>query len=75
MCHLDYNRDKLEAARKKYGTAVKVFDPGNVGAVLLTSETDEFSALDVAKEFSITPLDDYFAGAMAHRHTPGLIEP
>ena len=75
VCHLDYNREKLDAARKKYGTGIRVYDPGNVGAVLLTSESDEFSALDVAREFSITPLDDYFAGAMAHRHTPGLIEP
>ncbi len=75
VCHLDYNWEKLAAARKKYGTGIGVYDPGNVGAVLLTSESDEFSARDVAREFDITPLDDYFAGAMAHRHTPGLIEP
>ena len=75
VVHLDYNWEKLYAARCKYGTAIKVYDPGNVGAVLVTSETDEFSAMDVIREFDITLLDDYFAGAMAHRHAPGMIEP
>ncbi len=75
VVHLDYNWEKLDAARRKYGTAVKVYDPGNVGAVLLTSETDEVSAMDIVREFHITLLDDYFAGAMAHRHAPGMIEP
>ena len=33
---------------------------GKTGAVLLTSETDEFSAMDVVREFGIELMDDYF---------------
>lgn len=75
LVHLDYNRDKLTAARNKYGSRVHVCDPGNLGAVLITSETDEFSAADIVREFDITPLDTYFERSMAHRHAPGMIEP
>ncbi|MGI6335952.1 MAG: nitrilase-related carbon-nitrogen hydrolase [Eubacteriales bacterium] len=75
IVHLAYNWEKLDAARRKYGSGVKVYDPGNVGAVLITSECDEFSAMDIIREFDIMLLDDYFAKSMAHRHAPGMIEP
>ena len=65
VVHLDYNWEGLRKAREKHGTKVRVFDPGFLGSVLILSETDEFSALDVVKEFGIELLDDYFERALA----------
>lgn len=67
VVHLDYNREKLAAARKKYGPGLVVHDPGLLGAVLLSSEMDGVSARDVVKEFQIELWDDYYERAMAHR--------
>jgi len=61
LAHMDYNLDKLRALKQKYGTKVKITDPGYLGSVLITSETDEVSAADMVAEFGIELLDDYFA--------------
>ena len=60
VVHLDGNREKLLQARKKYGKKIKVFDPGHLGSVLLTSETEERTAAQVVDEFHMERLDDYF---------------
>ena len=60
MCYLDFNWERFQAAREKYGAKIRIHDPGKTGAVLLTSETDEFSAMDVVREFGIELMDDYF---------------
>lgn len=65
VAHLDHNRSKLDAMRQKYGNKVKVTDPGHLGSVLIASETDEFDALDLIREFGIEPLDDYLARSLA----------
>ncbi len=75
VVHIDYNGEKFDAAKKKYGNEVKIYDPGHVGAVLLTSESEERSVDDIIKEFGIEIWDDYYARAMAERHAPGHIEP
>ena len=67
VVHLDYNGEKLAAARRKYGPGVTVHDPGNVGAVLVTSELDGVTARQIVKEFGIELWDDYYERAMAHR--------
>lgn len=67
VAHLDYNREKLAAARKKYGKKIRILDPGHLGCVLITSECDEFSAADIVAEFGIELLDDYFARVHAYR--------
>ena len=61
MLHLDFNWEKIQAAKDKYGSAIEVRDPGFVGAVMLTSESEEFSAEDVVREFGMERLDEYFA--------------
>lgn len=61
MLHLDFNQDKLRAAKAKYGSAIEIRDPGFLGAVMLTSQTDEFGAEDIIKEFGLEKLDDYFS--------------
>jgi len=71
--HLDYNWERLAAARLKYGPGVTVRDPGNLGVVLLTSETEGVTALQIAREFEIELWEDYHERALAHRraHTAG----
>ena len=61
VAHMDDNLEKLHALKQKYGTKVTIFDPGYLGSVLITSETDECSAADMVAEFDIELLDDYFA--------------
>ena len=67
VAHLDYNWNRLTAMKKKYGSKIKVHDPGLIGAVLISSETDEFDAYHLVKEFEIELLDDYFERALAYR--------
>lgn len=74
VCHLDYNRPRLQAMKEKYGPKVKIVDPGYLGSVLVSSETDEFTVKDVIEEFEIETLDEYMPRALAHRHAPGNIE-
>ena len=75
VVHLDENWGRLQAAKDKYGRLVTVFDPGHLGAVLLTSEMPDISAADLIQEFGIETWDDYYDRSMAHRHSPGNMEP
>jgi hypothetical protein len=59
LVHLDQNWGKLSALKKKYGRDVTIYDPGRVGAVMITSESDSISAKDMVKEFDIELLGDY----------------
>ncbi len=67
IVHYDYNGEKLEAAKQKYGRGVVIYDPGLLGSVLLTSEREDVSAREMAREFEIEVLDDYWPRATAHR--------
>ncbi len=75
LAHLDYNWGRLSDMRKKYGAKVKVYDPGYLGSVLVSSEADEFTVEELVREFGIELLDDYFARALAHHRDPKNIEP
>ncbi len=67
LVHLDYNWAKLRALKEKYGEKVNIYDPGEVGAVMITSEDEMVSAADMVKEFDIELLDDYFNRSRAVR--------
>ena len=67
ICHLDGNKEKLTAARKKYGSEVKVQDPGFIGTVILQSESPNRTTEDIVKEFDIQLRDDYYAYTREHR--------
>ncbi len=67
LVHLDYNWPKLRALKEKYGEKVKIYDPGEVGAVMISSEDETVSAADMVKEFDIELLDDYFNRSRAVR--------
>lgn len=73
VAHLDYNWEKLDALRRKYGPGVTVRDPGFLGAVLIVSECD-VPAREMVREFEIERLDDYMARSLRHRHMPGRME-
>ncbi len=74
VAHIAYNEAKFAAAKQKYGSKVRIYDPGHVGAVLLTSESDDITAHDLVQEFAIELWDDYYARSLAHRQIPGHIE-
>ena len=59
LVHLDQNRVKLRELKEKYGKDITIYDPGRVGAVMVTSESDSISAKDMTKEFGIELLEDY----------------
>ena len=67
VAHLDFNWDKLRAMRVRYGAEVSVFDPGHLGSVLISSESEERSSADLVAEFGVELLDDYMRRSMAHR--------
>ncbi len=75
VAHLDYNWQGLRDMKERYGPKVKIVDPGYLAPVLISSETDEFTARDLIREFKIELLDDYMARALAHHHNPANIEP
>ena len=60
LVHLDHNKVQLRELKKKYGDKVTIYDPGEFGVVMITSEDDNSSAEDMVNEFNIEPLDHYF---------------
>ena len=71
--HLDNNVNKLKELKRKYQAEVTIYDPGRIGAVLVTSESDEVSAKDMMQEFDITPLDEYLDNSREYRLKPGML--
>ncbi len=74
LVHLDFNWGKLTALKNKYGDKVTIYDPGKVGAVLITSEHEKISANEMISEFDIELLDDYLKRSRAFRLKPGNLE-
>ena len=57
---LGLNQGKLLKAKEKYGDLLRIDDPGYLGAVLFSSESTECTAKDIAEEFGIELVRDYF---------------
>lgn len=74
VCHLDGHWEKLDRMKAKYGSKANFFDPGNLGSVLITSDSDEFTAQDLLKEFEFEPLDDFLERSLAFHSVPDHIE-
>jgi len=74
MTHYDYNWEKLDALKRKYGAQATILDPGYFGSVLISSESDEITATAMVKEFEIELLDDYLARELARQEDPANIE-
>lgn len=67
VVHLDYNRGKLNAMKRKYGDKATFKDPGYLGSVLVASESEAFTVHDLIREFELETLDDYLARSAAHQ--------
>lgn len=72
LAHLDKNREKLLALKRKYGREVMIEDPGLVGMVLVSSFSEDVTADQMLDEFEIQDLDSYFADSTAHLATSGV---
>ncbi|MDD4539333.1 MAG: carbon-nitrogen hydrolase family protein [Lentisphaeria bacterium] len=68
VVHLDYNWEKLRALKHKYRRDVTINDPGQLGCVLVSSEHDAISVMDMIREFEIETWDDYYARALKHQN-------
>lgn len=60
MVHMDYNRAKFREIERKYGAEDRIDVPPNIGSALLYSASEARSAIDIAREFGLILLDDYF---------------
>lgn len=60
VVHLDKNRARFDDIKRKYGEAVRIVITGEVGTSVIYSETPERTAADVADEFELVRLYDYF---------------
>ncbi len=67
IAHLDFNREEMAALKHQHGKNVTMFDTGFLGSVLITSESEDLSALDMAREQGIELLDPYFDRSRAAR--------
>lgn len=67
MVHLDNHWGKLTELKKKYGTKVRISDPGKLGPVLISSEHESVSAEAMVKEFDMELIDSYFSRSRAQR--------
>lgn len=74
LVHLDFNWGRLRALKEKYGSRVKITDPGRLGSVLIASEHETVSIDQMIEEFELERLDDYVARSLAHRLKPGNME-
>jgi predicted amidohydrolase len=67
VIHIDHNHIKFPDIKRKYGEKVRIFDPGFLGPVLISSETDEFTVQAILEEFNLETIDAYFDRSLAHR--------
>ncbi|WP_158560449.1 carbon-nitrogen hydrolase family protein [Paenibacillus contaminans] len=74
VVHLDGNRQRLSAMKQKYGKKVNISDPGYLGSVLVSSESDAFTSEDLVREFGLERLDDYLARSLSYHQDHHYIE-
>ncbi|MBN2309938.1 MAG: carbon-nitrogen hydrolase family protein [Candidatus Hydrogenedentes bacterium] len=74
VVHLDHHWDKLGAMRDKYGSKVRVSDPGHLGCVLISAEAEDLTVKGLLDEFEIATWDEYMARSLAHHHDPANVE-
>lgn len=68
LCHLDYNKNKFDAAKNKYKDSLTIHIPPYIGVALLTCNNSDFTVNDIIREFEIETLDEYFNRCLSHRH-------
>lgn len=67
VAHLDYNWQKKQDLKGKYGKFVDIQIPRGLGPFLITSLHPEISAIQMAQEFEIELMDELFARGRKQR--------
>src|SRR5699024_6490316 len=67
VLHLDENHLRFPDVKRAYGPKVRIHDPGQVGFVLLTAESDDVTMAEVMAECGLVTMDDYFGRSIAER--------
>jgi len=75
VVHLDNNWVKFADIKEKYGPDVSIYDPGHLAPVVISSESDQFTADDLVNEYQLELLDDYFdrSRAVREKYLPGQV--
>ena len=74
VVHLAYGWDWIREMKRKFGPGARFYDPGHLGPILITSDSDEFNVQDILREMSLIPMTQYFEESLSDRHVPGHIE-
>jgi hypothetical protein len=53
--------------KQKYGSKVRVLDPGQLGVVMVSSESKDLTKEALIAEFGFLLLDDYLGMSRKHR--------
>ncbi len=61
VVHLDFHWEKLRALKAHFARDVTLSDPGELGAILITSEHPELPVTAMLEQFEIQTLDSYLA--------------
>ena len=59
--HGSHNAEKFADIRRKYKNQVLIDEDSPSAFAVLYSYSDEFTALDIAKEYELLSIEDYFA--------------
>ncbi|RAV22454.1 carbon-nitrogen hydrolase family protein [Paenibacillus contaminans] len=75
LCHLNGHWEKLTAMKEKYGEQVRIVEPGYVGAVQISSESESLTVQQLVQEYELETFSDYLKRSLEFQCLPGNIEP
>jgi hypothetical protein len=69
IVHWDNNWEKIMALKAEYGSNISIIDPGHSGVVMIKSESENFSIIDILNKFEIVDADTYLDEAATKVHS------
>jgi len=60
IIHIDYNYEKMDAIKKKYGSKVDIEVSRSEGIFMLTSNLEDLSVNEVMRDFQLETREEYF---------------
>lgn len=60
LIHLAYNEERFAEIKLRYGSRVRIHDPGRIGVVLISSEDESLDIEEVIHEYGLEKVRDYF---------------